>query len=118
MPLSYLPSGAMLPSNLPLVSLLDHRKTRHTFDIISIVNLNERFKKDLANISKESRFHNLPTPFRLKESPNALYKFQLAAIPLPKRKRQSYLVKHITFPKQVKANIAKGLSYEECHDIL
>ena len=52
--------------------------------------------KDLANIYQESRFHGLPAPFGFKESPGALCEFQLAAIPLPEREGQSYLVKHIT----------------------
>ena len=113
-----LPGGAVLPSDLPLVSLQDHGRARHVFDIVGMVNLHDGLKKDFANICKENRFHDLPAPFGFKGSHGALGVFQLAAIPLLKREGQSYLVKHITFREQVKAELAKGLCYGECHGVL
>ena len=74
-----LPGGAVLPSDLPLVSLQDHGRARHVFDIVGMVNLNKGLKKDLANKAAFMTFlphldsKSLLAPFVSSICPRTLY---------------------------------------------
>lgn len=63
-----LPPGVVKPSDLPLEPFKTGTKTKHVFDVIGEHDFTQDLRSQVTDICLESRFHDLPAPFCLKES--------------------------------------------------
>ena len=109
------PAGLVCPRDLPLTDLNEQTKIKYVFDMVGMVEFGESLKVQVTHAAKEGRFHDLPSPFGLKESPHMPFDFQLAVIPLADG--QKFLVKQIVFSDRVKGEIAKQICHGDCQTI-
>lgn len=109
-----MPPGPVAPPDLPLALPSENAKPRHIFDLIGPIDFPLALKEQVTQACKDSRFHDLPPPFRLKISPEMPFEFQLAAVPMQDDNKW-YLLKHIALPEQVKVDFAKDLCFGSCH---
>ena len=110
-----MPFGPVTPPDLPLqVVTQEQTQLKHVFDVVGPIDFPLALKEQVTQICKESRFHDLPEPFCLKESPGRSFDFQVAAVPMPENGKY-YLLKHIIFPEKEKVEQAQGQCYGQCH---
>ena len=108
-----LPVGMVKPQDLPLENMKENVKVKHMFDVIGEIDFLEAKRIEVTNACLENRFHDLPEPFCLKESPGMPIEYQLVALPMPNSKY--FVLKHIIFPNLVKSEFMKSLTFGECH---
>ena len=114
------PRGRATPEDLPLKvgPLGDKEMLKWFVDII--INLPGPFSeytlKSIEGACVGSRFHDLPVPFCLKESPKQGHKLQFALI--KQLDGQYALVKHVVLEEQAKGAFVKRLCHGECSAVL
>ena len=110
-----LPRGPVSPTDLLLDHPQDKSKATHFFDFVGPVAFDSTLQSQVCLAAKDGRFADMPAPFRLKTSPGMSYSLQLVVLPLPNG--QHFLLKHIIFPDQVKAEFVSTLCHGEVHAV-
>ena len=98
-----LPPGVVKLSDLPLEIMKNDAKVRHVFDVIGEVDFPEVKRNEVTNACVEGRFHDLPEPICLKNSPGMQFEYQCIKV---------YKVKGATKPyacNKVKGKKAKKI---------
>ncbi|CAJ1444831.1 unnamed protein product [Effrenium voratum] len=94
---------------------VDKSKAKHFFDFVGPIAFDATLQSQVSSAAKDGRFADMPAPFRLKTSPGMSYGLQLVVLPLPNA--QHFLLKHIIFPDQVKAEFVSTLCHGEVHTV-
>ena len=110
-----LPRGPVSPTDLPLDHPKDKSKAKHFFDFVGPIAFDATLQSQVSSAAKDGRFADMPAPFRLKTSPGMSYGLQLVVLPLPNA--QHFLLKHIIFQDQVKAEFVSTLCHGEVHTV-